>query len=504
MDKKKMDFSKLFSNKKFKYGGYSLIIVIIGIALVVLLNYGLTMLEKNFDLRVDMTQNKKYSLADQTKKLVEGLKSDIYIYTTYAPGAEDKDVSQILQKIKALSGHVVLQNVDPDLNPVFFQKYETNGTKISTGEIIVSDKDGKLFRVLNQDAQYTTSYDQNTGATTVTQIKVEGAVVTAVNYIQIGYIPTVYLVTGHGEADMSSLADLSTSMSSGNYNFVSLNIAQAPDKIKAGDIVMMLDPQRDITQAERDSLKPLMEKGGRFYILLNPQYAGPGKMPNLESLLMLFDISLKSGVVIEGNTANEYTPSMPYALVPEVQDHAITTPIKSANYPLVIPFSGALKLPDAAPETSMTITSLLKTSDKAYLKSFDSLTSAKSVADLAKADTDEAGPFDLAVAIDKTNGSNAADDAKLVISYSSDFAMESGLIAASAPYEDNDLFMNSVGWMQNATGQDIYVRPKSISASVMNITNVVQFWIIAVIGILLVPVIMLVAGIVIYQRRKHL
>jgi ABC-2 type transport system permease protein len=494
---------KFFSKKQFKYGGYSLLVTLVGIALVVLVNYGLTVLEKNFDLRLDTTQNKKYSLADQTKKIVSGLDKDIYIYTTYAPGQEDKDVNEILQKFKGLSGHVYLQNVDPDLNPVFMQKFKTGGTAITSGDVIVSDKDAKLFRVLDSNALYQYSYDSNTGSTTKTQIKAEGAVVTAINYLKLGYIPTVYLVQGHGEPTTADLTDISASMSAQNYNFVTINIASAPDKIKAGDTVMIFNPQKDITDAERDILKPLMQKGGRFYILLDPQYAGPGKMPNIESLLRLYDIGLKSGVIIEGNTANMITPQAPFALVPDIQAQDITNPIKTANYPLVLPYCGALELPGSPPDSSTTITSLLKTSDKAYLKSYDSLSNAKSVEDLAKKPEDTTGPFDMAVAVEKTNGSNAEDNVKLVVAYSTEFASTSGLIASNAPYEDNDLFMNSVGWMRNAD-QDIYVRPKSISAPILNISNLVEFWGIAIVAVILVPLIMLVIGIVVYQRRKHL
>lgn len=493
---------KFFSNKKFKYGGYSLILTLVGIALVVLVNYGLTVLEKNFDLRIDTTQNKKYSLTDQSKKVVAGLTKDINIYTTYASGKEDKDISEILQKFQSLSGRITLQNVDPDINPVFFNKYKINDTAIASGDVIVSDKDGKIFRVLDQNAQYTFTYDSS-GNQSVSQIKVEGAVVTAMNYIELGYIPTVYLVQGHGEPLPTDLADINNSMSSQNFNFVSINIAQAPDKIKAGDIVMIFNPQKDITDAERDALKPLMQKGGRFYFLLSPEFAGPGKMPNLESLLKLYDISLQSGVVIEGNADNLVTPQAPFAVKPNIQAHDITNPIMKLNYPLVIPNSGALVLPQSPPEGSMTITSLLKSSDKSYLKSYDSLANAKALTDLAQKPEDTVGPFDLAAAVVKINGSNADDNVKFVVAFSTDFASGTGLMSSSAPYENNDFFMNSVAWMRNAD-KDIYVRPKSISAPVMTISSLVEFWGIALVAILLIPIIMLVIGIVVYQRRKHL
>lgn len=486
----------VFSNKRFKYGGYALIITLVGIAVVVLLNIGLTTLENNFDLRIDTTQNKKYSLTDQTKQVVQSLSKDIYIYTTYPTGNEDKDISEILQKFKSLSTRIHLENKDTDKDPRFATPYTKDGKTISPGDIIVTDKDSKVFRVLDQYAQYQAIYDQTTGEQTGTQIKVEGSLVTALNYINLGYMPAAYLVQGHGELALSDVSAVSAYMSDSNYNLQTVNVAQTPDKLKAGDIIMFFYPKTDISDQERDILKPLMEKGGRFFFLLDPATMAQKDMPNLKSLLKLYDIELKSGVVVEGDTAHMIMATNPLYLMPDIQSHAITDAMTNKNIPLVLYASSALKLPDVAPDSSTTITSLLKSSDKAFLKKLDP---NNQNATMEYQSGDEMGPFDLAAAVEKKNGSNDADSVKLMIAYSTQFITDSSMVSNT---NNMGFFLSGCDWMRNADNE-IYVRPKLASTAYFT-TNVAETWVVIAFSVLFVPVLMLVAGIIIYVRRKHL
>lgn len=486
-----------FNRKQFKYGGYAAIVTIVGIAIIVLANIGLTSLENTYDLRIDTTQNKKYTISEATKKVADGLQKDIYIYTLYATGSQDKDITEILQKIKGLSGHIFVENKDPDLDPRFMQTYTKNGQTIAAGSIIVSDKDGKLFRVLDQYAQYSYTMDQTTGQTTPTQIKVEGSVATAMNYINLGYMPTAFVVQGHGELTTSELGDISASMSDQNYNLEAVNIAQSPDKLKAGDIIMFFNPKTDISDAERDILKPLMLKGGRFFFLLDPLTTNVDKMPNLVSLLKLYDISLKSGIIFESDSAHMYSPSYPNVIVPDIQSHDITTPFSSNGIPMLIRSSGALKLPDAPPDSTMTITSLLKTSDKSYLKKIDP---SDQNPDITQQATDEVGPFDVAAAVEKKNGGVDADTVRFVLVYNTEFVTSTSFTANTS---NLPFFLYSAAWMRNAE-KDIFVSPKLLSTAYFNIKNAAQFWVITVFSIGFIPVLMLVVGIIIYLKRKHL
>lgn len=498
MSKMIPSIKKTLGSKKFKYGGYAIAVTLVGIAAVVLFNIGLTSLEENFDLKIDTSQNKKFTLTEQTKQVMSALEKDIYIYTTYTPGQEQDEIVEIINKIKALSGRIRVENHDPDLEPGFMQRFTEGGETVSAGSVIVSDAEGKLFRVLDTYDLYEVEYDSNYQPT-VTQIKAESAITIAANYISIGYMPNVYIAEGHGELTIADLSAVNASMKDENFNLVSLNIAQEPEKPQPGDIIMFVSPKVDLTNEERDILKPLIEKGGRFYFLFDPQYMSEEKTPNFLSLLKLYDVGLQDGYVFEEDTKHMFMGGYPNFLVPDLQSHDVTNTVKDQNIPLVIPDAGALALPDSPPENSMTITSLAKTSDSSYLKKIEDLVNAQSEGDIARKDTDASGPFDVAACLEKTNGSDPADTAKIVVIYSSRY-LEA---VASPSYANMSMLINGAAWMRNAD-KEIYVRAKDVSDTSLTFKNAFEYWLVVVISALLVPVLMLAAGILVYLKRKHL
>jgi ABC-2 type transport system permease protein len=484
---------KYFSGKRFKYGGYALVMTIVGIAVIVLLNVGMTILDENYNLKIDTSQNKTYTLTEPTKKLAASLTKDIYIYTTYTSGSETQAILEILEKIKALSPRIHLENRDTVKEPQFSAKYTKNGQSVTAGDIIVSDAESKIYKILGTSAQYTTQYDQTTGESTGTQITVEGSVVTAMNYINLGYMPTVFLAQGHGELGIGELGDINNTMAEWNYNLETLSISQNPEKIKTGDIILFANPRKDLTDEERATLSPLLEKGGRFYFLFDPSTTDMDSMPNFAALLKQFDISLKKGVVVENDPGHYFTANAPAYLVPDLQSHTITDQITNKNIKTVIPISGALQLPDKAPDSATTITSLLTSSDKSYLK-------ALTAESLEQEAADETGPFDLACAVEKKVGSDEADSVKVVIVYNTEFAVTPNI---SDLYNNMSFFMYGTAWMRNAE-KDIVVTPKLFSTAYFNIQSAAQFYTITVFAIGFVPILMIIAAIIVYTKRKHL
>lgn len=484
------------TSKRFKYGGYAVGMTVLAIALVVIFNVGLTSLAGKVDLKADLSQNKMFSLTPQTEKILKAVDKDIHIYTTYTPGAEDKDVQEILNKIKALNPHITLENHDPDRDPRFMQTFTKAGETIAAGSVIVSDAEGKLYKVLANTDLYAYTYDANYNATP-TQNKTEGAVTQAVNYIVNGYIPMAYIVQGHGEATQASLSAVQQVLESDNYKVSTVNIATNPDTIKAGDVVMFFAPKSDLLDAERDTLKKLMDKGGRFYFLFDPTTIDVSKMPNFASLLDLFAIKLKQGMIFE-NDANYRYSQYAGVLVPKLQSHASTDSLISAGMPVVIPYAGALELPDVAPESTMTITSLLKTSAQSYLKANPDLTNQNY--DYTKAEGDEEGPFDVAVAVDKKVDSDVNNNVRMVVVYNGSFVGDANYAYSTSNF---NFLLNTSAWMRNAD-KDIYVRPKTLTNSSLVFHSQAEQTLVAIFSSALIPLLLLAAGIYVYLRRKHL
>ena len=486
------NMGKKFSSKKFKFGTYAVVLTIIGIAVIVLLNIGLTVMEDNFDLRADLTQNKMFSLDAKTTKELQGLQKDIYIYPIYSQGSEDQDLMELLRKYKSLSSHIHVEVVDSVKNPTFVKPFQKNNETISAGSVIVSDADKKFYRILDANGDiYYAQYDENYQVTGY-QFKAEESLTRAINYVSTGYQPTVYVVEGHGEMGMSSIVYASEFFDQSNYTVESVNLMMNPEKAVEGNLLVFLAPTSDLSNDEYELLRPLMEKGGRFYFMFDPVKLAGKQLTNFEKLFKLYDISLKSGLVCEGNVQYR-TRQTPLIFAPIAGSHEIISSSSQYGSSPIIKNTGAISLPDVAPESSMTITPLLTSSDESYLKK-------STDAGTDKASDDEAGPFVLSAAVEKTVGGNKADSVKFIISYSPDSLTDQSL----APYTSNIYqFMYGTMWMKN-TDKEITIGSKPATQPLLGFKNEGEKIVVIILACAVAPILLLAAGIFVYIRRKHL
>jgi ABC-2 type transport system permease protein len=493
--------------RRFKYGGYAIAVMLAVLALVILANVGLTLLEDKYNLRADMSQNKKYTLTPKTEQIVEGLQKDIYIYPLYAPGSSDPQVEELLRRYKVLSPHVITQIKDPNKEPLFMQQFTAQGGAIAEGSIIVTDAGKKFFRVLSQSDLYQAEYNDSANPYTPTGFRIvaESALTQAINYVSSGFLPTIYVVQGHGELSLATIYGAKSLIEKENYQMKAIDLTKEADAAKAGmqegDILMFIAPATDLTDSEYALLKPFMKKGGRFYFMFDPSKMSGKSLPNFEALLKLYDIKLKQGLVYETNSQYLYDKDKPLMIVPTIESHAITSTILSSamQFFVIVDHSGALQLPDMAPDSTMTITSLLKTSAGSYLKASASGSSAKE-------EGDAQGPFTLMAAGENQNSNDVVDSARFIVTYGSTDYL-TGSIDPSNPtlYQLTNITLLEFGsaWMRNAE-KDIFIPGKTMSASTLGFKNTLQQQIVIVLSCFVIPVLLFVGGIVVYRRRKHL
>jgi len=129
---------------------------------------------------------------------------------------------------------------------------------------------------------------------------------------------------------------------------------------------------------------------------------------------------------------------------------------------------------------------LLTTSDKSWgKKDINSTTTEKEAGDID-------GPFDVAVAITDTQGESSA---KIVVFSSSGFVNVAG-------GGNIDLFMNSMNWVQDLK-DNISVTPKDLTTQALEITQA-QILGFSALVVIVIPGIVLIAGVVVWLKRRHL
>jgi ABC-2 type transport system permease protein len=470
-------------SRKFRFGGYATLLVVAALAIVV----GVNLVVDQIPAKLDMTQERLYSLSDQTKKLLDGLAVDVTITMLGRPGSEDKLVKEVLDKMAARSRRIRLQTVDPETNPGWAKTYSTTGS-LRVGSLVVAVSDTK-YRTIDQYDLYNYQMNQQTYQQEVTSLAAEQRVVSALQFVTAAKVVTVYVLKGYDATDLTSYG-LTQSVEGKNYAVKELDLIAAGRVPADADVVLLADPGLDLSAADAEHLRTYLAAGGRLMVLNLEHLAA--RAPQLEELLGNYGLGLQRLLVIEGDT-NRFAYSRPYYLLPKYSYHDIVAPLSKANLPLLMPGAMALKVLDLK-KKALTIEELLTTSENSWGKlNYSSATSV----DKQAGDVD--GPFTLAYAVTDPARTTGGRDTKLVVTSSASF-LQTGLQQVAAG--NADFFLNSLSWLSEKK-DEISVSAKSLRSYPLRI-NTLWGLILSAVVVLALPLGVLGAGFGIWLRRRHL
>lgn len=472
-------------SRKFRYGGYATLLAVAVIAVAIGVNLVVDQIPA---AKLDMTQERLYSLSDQTEKLLDGLAADVTITTLGRPGAEDKLVKEVLDRMAARSRHIKLQTIDPEANPGWAKPYASSGT-LRAGSLVVAVSE-KKFKIIDSYDLYNYQMDQQTYQQQVTSLAAEQRLVSALQFVTAAKNVTVYVVKGY---DAQSLLDygLSSKVQDQNYEVKDLDLIAAGGVPADADVVLLANPGLDLSTADADHLRAYLAGGGRMLILLDLSQIAE-RTPQLEELLGNYGLGVQRLLVVEGDT-NRYAYNRPFYLLPKYEYHDIVSPLSNADLPLLMPGAMALKVLDLK-KRSLTVEALLTTSQNSWGK-----VNYSSAATAEKERGDVEGPFTLAYAVTDPAPTAGGRDTKLVVVSSAQF-LDSNLQQVAAG--NADFFLNGLSWLSEKK-DDIAVSPKSLMSYPLRISTL---WglILSAVVVFVIPLGVLGAGLGVWLRRRHL
>ena len=108
---------KRLENKKvLRHGSYSIGVMAIVIAIVVVLNLVIQELPSSFR-EIDLSSEKLYTIGDQTKELLDDLDKDVDLYYIAQDGTESTDIQRLLERYEERSEHIKVEQKDPAVYP---------------------------------------------------------------------------------------------------------------------------------------------------------------------------------------------------------------------------------------------------------------------------------------------------------------------------------------------------------------------------------------------------
>ena len=482
---KKPDFSKItarFKTRSFRVGGYSMAAAALVLAIAIAANLFVGALPAGWT-QFDITQNRYYSLSDQTEQVLEGLQSDVTVYWVVRDGVEDPTLQLLLEKYQGFSDHIKVVKKDPDLYPTFTQQY--TDTVEDNSLIVESEKRStyvSYYDIYEYDYTsyyYTGTYDVSFAG--------ESSLTSAIYYVTSQELPKVYTLTGHGESELSTT--FAEAVEKENVTTSELSLLSEEGIPADCDCLMILLPQSDLTAAELPLIQEYLKNGGNLLLITDTQEEA-GSRPNLDALRADYGISETDGIVVEGSSSY-YAFQTPYYLLPDLMTHTTTSPLMSDGYYILMPIAHGLTVSGELPET-ISVSTLLQTSDSAFSK-----IDGYSLSTYEKEADDIDGPFSLGVAVTDTIDDGLESN---IIWFSS-----GGLVDDSANESvsggNQDLFLNALSWLCGQTN-NISIRSKSLSYEYLTMDSGTAGGLtLLVVG--LIPLACIVAGIVVVYRRRH-
>ena len=466
-----MKHQKLHRRIAARGGSYALAVTAVVLAILIAVNILASVLPTALT-KLDISSTKLYSITSSTKVVVNNLQKDVTIYWVVQSDQEDEVIENLLGKYESLSSHITVTKKNPDVYPTFTAQYTDED--VPNNSLIVEC--GEKSRYISYNDIYLADVDYTTYSY-VYSFDGEGAITSAIDYVISDELPKVYLLEGHGEAELPS--EFQTQIEKENMELESFSLLNTDEIPEDADALLIYAPESDISDEEATLLEDYLESGGKLLVIAGP--TENGTLTNLYSVLETYGVEAADGLVVDTDREH-YAFQQPYILLPDIQSGDITDPLIEAKYYAIFPLAQGLTI------TGSSAAALLTTSDEAFSKA-----AGFQLDTYEKEDGDTDGPFAVAVSVDTGN------DGQLIWFASSCFLDE--MYNAYSSGANLDLAMNALSSLIGER-EAVSIRSKSLSYNYLTISesaaSMLKTWMIGVI-----PGAFVLYGVVTVMERRR-
>ena len=481
--------------RRLRIGSYGIILTAIVIALVVFVNLVVS------SLPVDMihinTKDVDYSeIGEVSEKILGELEGDVTLYLIAEKGSEDVRLEELLAMYAAKSPRIKVENIDPVEEPAFAATYTEE--KVTANSVIaVSEKRARVVQNSDIYSEYyftadgqMLSYEQymmyaQYGYEVYYDARFEGemAVTSALEYVNAKTLPTVYFLLGHGESVLDTT--YSAAMKIDNITASELTLDTEKGVPSDCELLCVVLPTRDITQAELDTLKAYTAEGGDILYITNYKFTAKA-LPNFAALARNAGLEAVEGVVTEPNG-----PLFAAELVKS--ENGITSASGMESLQVIVNGAHGIKGISAS---GASVTTLLRSSSKATMMNVNAEGKLEENKDY-KAE----GAIAVAVSSERATEGGKRDGAASFVWYSSDTVIDSTIMQYYQSYANLQMFITTVDhYCEKSTSVSIIGKTLTIDPVVFS-EGAANFWM-TVMAVIL-PVAVLGAGFAVWFRRRR-
>ncbi len=472
------DLVNTAGERRMKYGSNTVVFVL----LVASILGGVNWMANRYPRRLDVSKDQRFSLSEQTRKILGGLKEDLTLTYVQRNAAASPTAKDVLREYQAASPRVKLEFVDPLKEPA-----KTRALEIAQLPTIVAALGQRREKVLTDGEEDITN---------------------AILKLTRDVKKTVCFASGEGERDIDDPSEngysgARSAIAKSQYEIRKIVLLQEQKVPDDCTVLVVAGPSNDLLPEAAGYIKSFVRAGGKALLMADPVEKGPS--PNYESVFTEFGVTAGKDVVVDASGVGQLFGTGPF--MPIVTDY----PLHEVNKDLrgtMSAFDMARSITPIVPAPDGVVAQeLAKTTNRSWGESDITL---KEPIEFSDADT--RGPVNLAAAItvraipttppdadpapSPEPAPNSAKEGRIIAVGDSGFASNT-LLTFQA---NQDLFMNMISWLAQDSDL-ISIRPKDPDVHRLSLTmsgqrNFMFF------SLLFLPGFFVVWGFVSWWRRR--
>ena len=483
-------FIQTIKKKWLVDGTKTTILVLLIIAIFIAINIGMQALDLT---PIDFTQEKLYTLTDESKEKVKDIDKDVNFY--FIGYTNDDAAVDLAKQYEKANDKIKVEAVE-DVNdrPDLAQKY---GIESGTEGIIIECGDRSKVLTANDLVTYDTS-------TYETISIAEEKLTSSILSVTADEVPKVYFLEGYSDFSLSQNMYMLSIYLDNEVNETNtldvLSVGKVPDDC---DTLVITSPTKDFDDVATNAILDYINKGGNI-LWLNAAIATDLDLPNVNKVLETYGIKpFEVGIIRETDT-NKMVSEQPDLIIPEIQYSDITKDIYNTTGVIFVDATKINIDTDNLDELNVEENDLLLASEGSYFRTDFNNQQNGAV------DGEETGTFVVGAEMVKTiqeadeETGTEGIESKLVI-YGENYFISDYQLSQNSQYGaiqlayNKDLVLNSIAYL---TDREEDITTRKDTGTVTYTATEQQDTIIRVI-IFTVPALIIIVGIIVWQVRRR-
>ena len=332
------DIDRAVGRRQLRYGANMVVLTVAFLGILVLLNWVVYGNSKRWDL----TKSQKFTLSEQSRKVLAGLKEDVrvlYFQTSSQMSMPGNDAVQNMKKFEEASPRVKVEFVDPQRDPGKAREFDV--TSVPTLVLVRGERREKVYSDSEQDLANALVKVTREGQKTVCFLEGEGE-------------------RGSDDPSPRGLSAFKQGLERNQYKTRPFSLLQAADVPADCSALVVAGPQKDLPAAAVEALRRYVKKGGRALVAVDLSTKEP--VAALEGLLAEWNVKLgHEAVLYPSNVQAAFGRFVALARVSP--SHEIVKDLDGLS--VAFPLARSVEAGSNAGE-GMSVQSLLRTDELAY------------------------------------------------------------------------------------------------------------------------------------------